>query len=55
MPIEIRELVIRTQISAGAQNESQTDTSGGDEKKDELLISESVEQVLDILQRKEER
>ena len=55
MPIEIRELIIKTQITADNQENTAPAASSGDTKKDEQIIGESVEQVLDILQRKEER
>jgi hypothetical protein len=52
MPIEIRELVIRAQISEDGEGQPSTGDPGV--KKHEI-IEECVEQVLDILKRKEER
>ncbi len=58
MPVEIRELVIRATIGVEA------DSSGGGERKPvnkkgdqdrEALVSECVEQVLEILRKERER
>ncbi|MVM33498.1 hypothetical protein GO755_25905 [Spirosoma sp. HMF4905] len=62
MPIEIRELHIRVTVnapSAGggatAQPASQPPASGGSGEDKDALIAECVEQVLQILQEKQER
>ena len=52
MPIEIRELVIRATISEDGEGRPASEETGG--RKHEI-IEECVEQVLDILKRKEER
>jgi len=60
MPIEIRELVIRTTVTGGGEN---TDTpshtrpsAGGSGKIDlERIVAECVEQVMEILREERER
>lgn len=56
MPLEIRELVIKTSISDGGQaqvtNSSADSSSGGDQ---DAIIAACVEQVLAILKAKAER
>lgn len=55
MPIEIRELVIKAVVNEeGASAPAETGT-GTDGKKDQRIIRESVEQVMEILERKNER
>ena len=54
MPVEIRELIIRTTIvnnASSTDNASSTLPSGGDD----AIISACVAQVLKILERKRER
>lgn len=55
MPIEIRELVIRAEVSEPAQRQ-ETPAAGNDltDMKQEI-ISECVEKVMEIIQRKSER
>jgi hypothetical protein len=54
MPIEIRELVIRATVDSGDERRPrpETEAAGGDRTE---LIEECVEQVLDILRKREER
>lgn len=52
MPIEVRELVIRTEVEATAQAGGAP--SGGESDK-QALIQECVEQVLEKLKQKKER
>jgi hypothetical protein len=52
MPIEIRELLIRTEI-AGASNGESADEGAPPDR--EEIIEESVRRVLEILQKMEER
>jgi hypothetical protein len=52
MPIEIRELVIRATIS---EDEERQSSPGDSQISKKAIIEECVEQVLDILKRKEER
>lgn len=53
MPIEIRELVIKAVVDGEAKNAgSDTESSG---KKREQVVRESVNQVMEILDRKKER
>jgi hypothetical protein len=51
MPIEIKELVIRTSVSDQKEEASSPD-SGGETSN---IIAECVEQVMEILKEKEER
>lgn len=58
MPLEIRELVIKVNVNEGGGNASQNRQTGqaaaqGADKK--AIISECLEQVMDILQKKKER
>ncbi len=53
MPIEIRELVIRTTVSEGSSAPS-TNTSSGGVDQDEL-VQEITDKVIDIMNRKLER
>lgn len=50
MPIEIKELIIRTTI-----RDEDAETRSTPNLKIENIVEECVEQVLDILKRKEER
>ena len=53
MPVEIRELIIRTTVvnNGGEPGDAGTASSGGDE----AIIAACVEQVLQILERQRER
>ena len=54
MPIEIRELIIKTTVeSSDASETGNGGQSGGDEKQE--LIQECVDQVMEILKEKSER
>lgn len=58
MPIEIRELNVRVSVTQNQQEQGKDQTApvGGQPMPDkDNLISECVEQVMDILQHKEER
>ncbi len=55
MPIEIRELIIKATVKDAGNNSEQRDSSRDSEIRDESLIAECVEQVLEILQKKKER
>jgi hypothetical protein len=56
MPIEIRELVIKTSVTSGlALNQSWQDSPPRDELEQEALIHLCVMRVLEILQEREER
>ena len=58
MPIEIKELHIRVTVNAtdGRSSDQQTNNSGKSSEGDrQAIISECVEQVLEILQNKLER
>lgn len=52
MPIEIRELVIRSTVSEGGAGREPGNRAAINK---EEIVEECVEQVLDILKRKEER
>ncbi|QIR36405.1 hypothetical protein HCG51_06290 [Tolypothrix sp. PCC 7910] len=54
MPIEIRELVIKTSINDG-QNNSSGGTESSDANDQDAIIAACVEQVLAILKEKSER
>ena len=53
MPIEIKELVIRANVDPGAGSVKKAPLEDLNDK--EEIISECVEQILEILRRKEER
>lgn len=53
MPIEIKELIIRATIQDSRESERNQGAISGNEKTE--LISECVEQVLRIIERKNER
>ncbi len=53
MPIEIRELVIKTTVEKGASNQGAS-TGGGKDAKD-AMIQECVDKVMDVLKDKAER
>lgn len=59
MPIEIKELHIRVTVNTpqGAQQQvNQTSSAGsGDENGKDAIVAECVEQILQILQHKQER
>ncbi|MCM8525136.1 MAG: DUF5908 family protein [Lentisphaeraceae bacterium] len=52
MPIEVRELIIRTEVEASAQAGGGASDSGSDKQ---ALIQECVEQVLKKLKQQKER
>jgi len=54
MPIEIRELVIKATVNESAAKRATGKGGSGDSDK-ELIVSECVEQVLDILKERLER
>ncbi|MDJ0703448.1 MAG: DUF5908 family protein [Leptolyngbyaceae cyanobacterium MO_188.B28] len=54
MPVEIRELIIRTTVVNGAGQSSGANGQGGYEGND-TIIAACVDQVLKILERKRER
>ena len=53
MPIEIRELVIRTTVQESAGGQAAGRGGGGEER--EEIIADCVEQVMAILREQEER
>lgn len=57
MPIEIRELVIKTSINDGEQGQNNNPGAGGNSGADDqdAIIAACVEQVLAILKEKSER
>lgn len=59
MPLEIRELLIKTSINDGGQAQTANPTSGDsgglDDQDQEAIIAACVEQVLAILKEKAER
>lgn len=57
MPLEIRELHIRVNVNQPQQGaESNAADTGGDaDKKKDALISQCIEEVMDILKNKNER
>lgn len=55
MPIEIRELVIKAVVDEGAPSATSETETDSDGKKDQRVVRESVEQVMEILERKKER
>jgi Family of unknown function (DUF5908) len=57
MPIEIRELVIKTSINDGESGQNSTSGAGGSSGADDqaAIIAACVEQVLAILKEKSER
>jgi hypothetical protein len=57
MPIEIRELVIKTSINDGEQGQNKNPGTGGSSGADDqdAIIAACVEQVLAILKEKSER
>ncbi len=54
MPIEIRELVIKTTVDPNTSQQGTSSQSGGKEEK-QALIQECVDQVMEILKEKSER
>ena len=54
MPVEIKELIIRATIVDGKDSNSQQQTVGSSEQKEEIIAA-CVAQVLKILERKKER
>ena len=54
MPVEIRELAIKTSLKSGEGGKTPSKDKGGD-KAGEELIAECVEQVLEILRKERER
>ena len=52
MPIEVRELIIRTEVEASAQAGGAPQSSDSDKQ---ALIQECVEQVLEKLKERKER
>lgn len=54
MPIEIRELVIKAELSEGSNNASQNTQESG-RGTDERFIQEVVDRVMDVLESKLER
>lgn len=55
MPLEIRELVIRTSLTGGGQQSDQAQTGSDSSRESAALVSACVEQVLAILKDKAER
>jgi Family of unknown function (DUF5908) len=55
MPIEIRELVIKTSINDGEQSQNSTSGAGRSSDDQAAIIAACVEQVLAILKEKSER
>lgn len=56
MPIEIRELVIRAEVTSPQNGGNADSNSGsGDDTGRENLIRDCVEQVMELIRRKEER
>ena len=54
MPIEIRELIIKTEVE-GHEGHANTSTSQKKDNDKDKIVAECVEQVLDILKQKNER
>lgn len=54
MPIEIRELIIKTTVDPDAASQGGGDGESGGDKKQEL-VQECVDQVMEILKEKSER
>ena len=54
MPIEIRELIIKTTVAPGDTGGDDGSSASGDDEKQQL-IQECVDQVMDILKEKWER
>lgn len=54
MPIEIRELIIKTTVDANASSQGSSSQNGGEEEK-HALIQECVDKVMEILKEKSER
>ncbi len=54
MPVEIRELIIKTTVTSGEGEKQPTKEKGKDAASEEL-IAECVEQVLEILRKERER
>ncbi|MFN6570934.1 DUF5908 family protein [Dendronalium sp. ChiSLP03b] len=55
MPLEIRELVIKTSINDGGEGQTTSGTAGSDASDQAAIIAACVEQVLAILKEKSER
>lgn len=60
MPVEIRELVIRTVVSAAAEEDDESDAGGGGSgggslDETDAIVQECVRQVLRILRKERER
>lgn len=54
MPIEIKELLIRTKVDESGQSTA-SQGSGGSDANRQQIIAECVDQVMQILREKEER
>ena len=55
MPIEIRELLIRADVSGSSGSDARTGNGRDGSADREEIIEESVRRVLEILQKREER
>ncbi len=55
MPVEIRELVIKAEFDDSREAPGDNDPSGASAAEHDELIQECVRQVLEILDRKQER
>lgn len=54
MPVEIHELVIKVTVTPPERDEARSRTQQRDDEREEL-VAEAVEQVLRILERRQER
>lgn len=55
MPIEIRELVIKTSVNEGNRSQNNSDVNINSSQEQSTLIAICVEKVLEILKEKSER
>lgn len=55
MPVEIRELVIRATVEPGSEKNESADKARSAAEANGTIVSECVEQVLEILRKERER
>ena len=55
MPIEIKELHIKINVDEGQESSRDSTSSGSNQTERDKIIAECVEQVMEILEKKEER